>query len=221
MADFSGPWICKLTRDQFIRLRGDESFHALLALGRLVNSLRFMHQALLDSQLDDSPPRIRQRVNSFMYTGALLFEGIQLSKRSIGKHFRSLDAFSGFKAIHGDPDAEELFRDQLRRLRNEAVFHFDTSSIASSLLVLNDEAVVFVRGSGFEQGNVYYELADTTALQLLTGTQQTRDAAVEHSRLMVRRVTDLSVRFVRSADELISSVLHLLGLEPETVATDG
>ncbi|MCA1791543.1 MAG: hypothetical protein LC667_17345 [Thioalkalivibrio sp.] len=219
MEDFSGPWVCRLSRDEFSRLRDDESFHALLALARVVNSLRFMHQALLDSQKDDSPPRIRQRITSFIFTGAVLFEGIQLSKR-LGKYFRSLQSFSGFTAIHKDPDVEGLFKDQLRRLRNEAVFHFDTESIARCLKELDGDKITFMRGSGSEQGNVYYELADTTALHLLTGTPASAEAVVEHSRFMVQHVTNLSVRFVKAADELISTVLHNEGLTPEaTTAT--
>ncbi len=216
MGDFSGPWVCRLSRDQFARLRQDESFHVLLALARVVNSLRFMHQALLDFQDDDSPPRIRQRINSFIYTGAVLFEGIQLSKR-LGKYFRTLESFSGFVAIHKDPHVEELFKDQLRRLRNEAVFHFDAQSIAASLQELDGDEIIFLRGSGSQQGNVYYDLADTTALHLLTGIQPSAEAAVEHSRSIVQRVTDLSIRFVKAADELICTILYNEGLEPETM----
>jgi hypothetical protein len=215
MQDYSRQWICKIPQERLADFRNEESFHWLLALARVVNSLRFMHQSLLDYQDDDSPLGIRQRVNSFMYMGALLFEGIELSKR-LRKHFRTTEGFSGFSSLHKDAAVESLLKD-LRRLRNEAVFHFDTSTIAMSLGALSADEATFVRGSGFAQGNVYYELADATALQILTGTHQSSELSNERSKTVVKQVTDLSVRFVKAADELISLTLHSMDLWPEAV----
>jgi hypothetical protein len=218
MDDVSGRWIGALSREQLQHLRDDESFHGLLALARVVNSLRFMHQSFLDSQVDDSPKNIRQRINSFLYSGALLFEGIGLSKR-IGKHLRHLEAYAGFTTMHRNSEVERLYSQELKRLRNEAIFHFDISAIASGLSEVEGDSVVFVSGDGTKQGHTYYELADLTVLRHLFGSHESDVAFEEHSRLLIQRVTDLSVDFLRASDRLISSALHSFGVFAEPLDT--
>lgn len=206
MIDLDGPWQVVCTPADFVRWRNNESFHSLVALARVVNSIRFMHYSLLDSRYGDTPADMRQRLNSFMYTGALLFEGVQLSKK-LGKHYRHLAAYQeGFQLLHRDPAVERLMANYLKPLRNEAVFHFDVSTVAENLKQMSDPEYVFVRAEGRGAGFTYYELADASALRIVFGARTDADYATR-AAFLLESVAGLAVQFLKSADRLISAAL--------------
>lgn len=207
MIDADTPWKVVCSRPAFESLRSDEGFHLLLALARAVNSLRFTHQAMFDSRGSDLPAAVRQRMNSFMYTGALLFEGIELSRR-LGKYFRPLDEFNHFSQIHRDRDAQSLVAEILKPLRDQTVFHFDVAPLAAAVTQMDNQEFIFVRAHGRQSGNTYYDLADAAALHLVFGKSESAEEFEAQMLNRISRVTDLAVRFLSAADKLIVAALR-------------
>lgn len=112
------PWEITLSGEEFERLKQDERFWAVLTLARTVNALRFVQVAGISEE--DTPSAQRQRMNSFLFLGAILYEGLQFAG-ILGKYFRDIPEFKeGFG---------ELFKD--RKLRAFIVVPSINSAISS------------------------------------------------------------------------------------------
>ncbi len=70
--------ICSQARYQ--ELCRQPHFRQLVALTRLLNSLRFVRGAVVRFRGEGTPEAMRQRVNFTFFAGALLFEGMGLSE---------------------------------------------------------------------------------------------------------------------------------------------
>src|SRR5439155_26845298 len=81
-------WSIRIPRERFESLRGEESFRQALALGRSLNSFRFVQDSLLQGQRDQ-PAGVRQRITGFLFLTGLLFEGLEIVKR-MARQFCSL-----------------------------------------------------------------------------------------------------------------------------------
>ena len=86
------PWEIVCSQQTLQRLRVNRGFQRTVALGRLVNQIRFAQFALIPIRRDDSPVGIRQRINSFFLVGALLHEGMQLAQR-LAQDYRESPSF--------------------------------------------------------------------------------------------------------------------------------
>jgi hypothetical protein len=199
--------------EAFATLRTDQRLWQVLALARLVNSLRFAHAAL-PASADDTPNAIRQRLSSFFLTASLLNEGIPLVQR-LGKHFRHLKAYQErFQPILQDRDVEALLSGNLKPLRNEAVSHFLEGSLGPRLTD-QDSHEAFVIGLGRSQGQTYYQLADLLALRAFTGPTGTSDEFQRVRDDLVQRTTNLAVHFLSASDRLIGEALLEMGWHME------
>ena len=85
-------WKVVAARDHFERLRKQESFWGVVALGRAVNALRFVQMPLIANENDDSPAGARTRYNSLLFAFALLAESVLLVNK-LGKYFGRLPKF--------------------------------------------------------------------------------------------------------------------------------
>lgn len=202
-------WRVTCPPEVFSQLRSDERFWQLIALARLVNALRFS-QAALPGHDDDSPHGVRQRFNSFFHTAALLKEGIPLVQR-LGKHFRHLPAYrERFLPILQDRSVEQLLGENLKPLRDEAVSHFLENELGARLNDHDLDDLYFITGLGRSQGQTYYQMADMVAIRALTGPTP-REEFVARARDLVRRTTDLALRFLIASDCLIGEALRSMG----------
>ena len=84
-------WSIRIPRERFESLRGEESFRQALALGRFLNSFRFVQDSFLQGQRDQ-PAGARQRITGFFFLAGVLYEGLELIKR-MARHFRNFDAW--------------------------------------------------------------------------------------------------------------------------------
>ncbi len=69
-------WELRCSEEKFADLRNDERFWSILTLARSLNALRFCQLAFLALPDDDTPAARRQRINSFVFTGAVLYEAL-------------------------------------------------------------------------------------------------------------------------------------------------
>src|SRR5437867_9492368 len=139
-----GPWSATIGGRRLKSLRQDPGFQKVVALMRLVNQIRFVHCAFLQSTRSDSPSDRRQLNQSFFFSCALVFEGWPLAQR-LAQHYRDRDSFkNGLGKLLKDRDAEEFVSQTLKDLRNFAVFHPDEREVGRCLAELGDDSVVVV-----------------------------------------------------------------------------
>ena len=196
------------TPEFFAAPKDNPGFHQLLGLARITNTIRFAHGAVVRVEQETSPADERQRLSSFLYLAALLFEALKLS-RTVGKHFQDFSSFrNGFAKLHSDPDVEELRTNVLDRIRNTAVFHLDQGVIPTGLELLQPlTEFVFLSARDLSNGEIYYRLADQAVVHYIVGDSADTPEFTEKFKSILQRTTDLSIRFSACADELITEYL--------------
>ena len=200
-------WQIVITAEKFEMLRDDRRFRLLLTLGRIINALRFCHMAVVN---ENSPFR-GNRINSFLFMSAVLYEGIKVA-RNLGRYFRELDSFkTGIGALLRDKDTQDLWDTSLNRLRNKLVFHFDGGAAQDALQDIILPSYRFAASDGPKGNQSYYVLADEVFMHFLVkqhgslGNQLT-DQATD----LIRRTTDLGIRFIDASQRLIAEALRVL-----------
>ena len=93
-----GHWQVTGTAEVFERCKKDERFPYIVALSRAVNSLNFVHSAMLCAGQEPTPDARRARLNSYFFASALLYEGIRLI-RAMNQPFKTDDLYR--KGLHG------------------------------------------------------------------------------------------------------------------------
>ncbi len=208
-------WRITCDPEAFASLAGDKRFWQLVALARLVNTIRFS-QAALPSQEDDTPRASRQRFNSFFVTAALLKEGIPLAQR-LGSSFRHLPAYQQrILPILQDRAVEQLLAEHLKPLRDEAVAHFLERELGPRLSDHEFDDVCFIRGFGTTSGQVHYQLADMLAMRAFTGATGTREEFLIRATELMQRTTELAIKYLGAADRLIGEALLEMGWRKES-----
>lgn len=207
----SERWEIFCPSEKIAAFRNDERLVALLTLARIVNSMRFTQVAVISVTDESTPSNKRQRMNSFLYLGALLYEGLKFTE-TLGKHFRNLKSFKeGFQEIQRDENVKELIQSLLDPVRNRIVFHYDGPITADSLQTIDFSDYVFATSHGETRCDVYYELADQTIVHFLIRPYKNQEEMEQRFKDFVKRTADLSRRFGDAADKLIAEGLKMLG----------
>lgn len=123
-------WTITVSKEKFAQLKHDPEFCAVLALGRAVNALHFVHTPLLTE--GDTPRHLRDRYNSLLFTCALFAEAMLVVERLDKNLFQNHPEFQKVKNITGGAEAQAL-RKQLFILRNTLVFHFDVEQVQEQM----------------------------------------------------------------------------------------
>jgi len=200
-------WRVIADQSEYAKQAADERFIHLLALARCVNALRFSASVLTPVQGHDRQAAVRTRINSFLHTAAILFEGGRLAE-SLARHFRTDPAFALMAELLADRDVTTLFAETLKPVRDGFVFHYGPENIREALERNEEDEPVFVLGRGDQ---AYYQLADLVVVRTMIQTPQSeaeRDASYAE---VLKAVADLGVRFARAADRLIAPVLLQMG----------
>jgi hypothetical protein len=213
----STRWKINTDRENFEKAKTDEAFWSVVALGRAVNALLFVNQALIDRKGDDSPAGVRAGFNQTFFAAALLFESRTLV-RALGKHFSKVAEFQTLSSIINGTPARKFLDSDIARLRNKLVFHFDPLEIGRQLRELPpSEETVFMSAMGRTNGQVHWELADLCALNsLYEGTWRGSDdpsALDETTRTLGALIKD----FTNAAQYLIVKVLSDSGWYKEVL----
>jgi hypothetical protein len=203
MQDSGGAgWEIVCNRSTFESQKLDPAFWSVVTLSRAVNALRFSASALIDVEGDNSPAAVRQQINSFLYSSALLFEAFKLVERTRD----SLAKYSKYQATLGvllDDEKVKDVRRHLDPLRNRGVFHFDQSFIPKRVSVESDGWCRFGQGRGLAAGSSYYDLSDRALLEAFVGGPA-EEFKVRYD-VLVRDTTTILIKFVDGADQLIES----------------
>ena len=200
MTDFN--WRFRIPLDRLDSIRHEAPFVQMVALGRALNSLRFLQLAFLQYDDSDHPPASRQRFAAVFFMAAVLHEGIKLLKR-MGQHFRTTRTWQeSITPIFRDRLVERLFDDSIAPLRTGVVFHFMEKSVQSVLAQSIFDEIVLISGAGPQQGNVHYDFSDLLAFVLFTGVTTSADEHLANAKTLLTRTLDVLTQFIEAAESL-------------------
>ncbi len=160
-------WELRCSEEKFEDLRNDERFWSIVTLARTLNALRFSQVAFFAVSDEDTPAARRQRINSFVYSSAILYEALNFAQ-TLGKYFSDLPEFQeGFGRLFQDKALLQFRDTTLHQIRNKFTFHFDGQVPPQALQHFTEPPYIFASGLGPTVGNTYYELADLASLYYL------------------------------------------------------
>lgn len=210
-------WEVVCSKEEFEKFKNDERFLAILNLSRIVNALLFCQISALETGKTDTPSAKRQRINSFFYGSAVLYEGLRFAN-TLGKYFRNLESFRrGFEPLLKDKSVKKFKEAELNLMRNKFIFHFDNVVAQKALKSTESDSNIFAIGYGERLGQIYYTLADEAAIHfILNDKQSAQDAQFDqdfecHSKQLIQRITNLMTKFTEAADQLIGEVIKQMG----------
>ncbi|HEX9201255.1 MAG TPA: hypothetical protein VF865_16975 [Acidobacteriaceae bacterium] len=208
-------WRVSIPRERFRALRGELHFRHALVLGRMLNSLRFLEVAYLDSKENEGTGGARQRFAALFFIAAVLFEGLNLLRR-IGNSFKENNRWKErVVPILRSGRFDKLFGNSLQPLRNQVVFHFFEDSLAEPLSRMDPESVVFVAGSGRSQGEVNYELSDLLAIDLFMGHHASAEEEIRHFKFLLAESRDLLLEVIAAGEGVLAEYCERNGLVTE------
>lgn len=213
-------WKIVTDKADFDNLKTKESFWCLVALGRAVNALFFVHQAIVAHEGDASPAAVRARHNSVLFSCGILFESLLLVQ-NIGKHFSDVPEFRTLSALMNSRDARKILDSDFSRLRNTLVFHFDPAEVGRQLEKLDLTEPIFTSAQGRTNGQIYCELSDICAFRTLYGPSNPGEDAHLAESEFTRLASKLIVDFSNLAQDFIQTSLSATGWFIEVLPDPG
>jgi hypothetical protein len=203
-------WKIVTDKENFDKLKTKESFWSIVALGRAVNALFFVHQAIVAHEGDTSPAAVRASHNSVLFSCGILFESFRLVQ-NIGKYFSDVPEFKALSALMNSKEARKILESDFSKLRNTLVFHFDPAEAGRQLENLELTEPTFTSAQGKTNGQTYCELSDICAFRTLYGpTYPGSDTLLAESEF-TRSAAWLIVDFSNLAQDLIQASLTATG----------
>ena len=212
-------WNVCISKDEFDKIKSNESFIYILILARFLNVLRFLQLSSFLPLQQGAPSATRQRINAPLFVGSVLYE-CYLFSNSLGKHFGKMDVYqNGFGVILKDKKVEILIK-KLNVMRNQLVFHFDTKHIEELRTSLStfepnfgDDVYRFALGSGQVPGEVYCALADEFFINYLLCQDGPKDNEILKTSIidLYEDMKKLMECLTNAADALITEVLSQQG----------
>jgi len=200
-----------VSAERWQTLRSDPAFIELVRLARATNQLTLAWPPLLATLDDQSPKARRERFAAFFYAVALMHEALHMAQ-SLGKYFRDLPQYkAGFGGIFADQEIGLLRTTIMDRIRNRLVFHFDRDSLAEGLSHFPQGETLIATAPDFQQGEIYFDLADDALLGYLFGDASTETEYVARVARVMEQGTHLFQRFMRAAHSLIPAALKQMG----------
>lgn len=201
-----------ISNDQFDKIKKDKRFLQLLTLARVWNALRFCCYPALNSHNTDTPSARLIKINSFLFTCAVLYEGF-LVVEQLRKHFHQLSSFKkGFASLSKDPEVKRLREDYLRPLRNKLVFHFDKDVPETNLDCFDLPEYNFATCIGPTMNELYFDLADEVAFNYLVPSKK-KEANDELNKRHKRRFEEagnVTNRFMKAAIALLEEAMPMI-----------
>jgi hypothetical protein len=200
-------WTVTVQKEKFDKLKSDPEFCSMLALGRAVNALHFVHTPLLKDD-DGSPRAARDRYNSLLFTCALFAEATLLVENIEKNYFKGHPAFQKILDVICSTEAKTL-RKKLFTLRNTLVFHFDADQVQDQVGTLELRNPILVTSLGTEKLNTHHELADLVALRSFFGRDFPGNLA--KIRPALQSVSKLVVAFLVAAEDFMVVIFNERG----------
>ncbi len=213
LEDINGV-IC-IKRNVFAKLRSNEDFADMVRVGRLLNVLAHMTDAVDKAPTIDSknPLTLRRFTRDMFNIAGYVYEGFELISTLYPKHFKE-DYFAKFESLHSDPEKPQKRR-LMSLMRNAGAFHLDSDnkSTKKALSKLNLNKIDFVSGGDGTFGALYFHLADTLDINyVIDEVKQSEEDERDVYLRMGKLSADLLVEFMYGADDFVGGVARKLDL---------
>jgi len=195
------------------KLKKEEKFWQIIALSRAVNALSFAHWSVLPFWKDRTLLGLRTRNNLFLYTCAVLSEGLILVEKMF-INFNAEPSFADMKVVLKTKTARKLRNMHLERVRNHVVFHFLPEAFGKMVDIPGESICSFVSGLGSDRVQTYYNFADTLAIEFFVGraANNSEEWYKDLEQLMIN-TRQLTADFVNAADNVIKHSLASWGFQ--------
>jgi hypothetical protein len=213
-----GDWQVTCDQAQYEACASDEKFPYIVALGRTINSLKFVHSAMLHAGTGMSPESRRGRLNSYFFASAILYESLSLV-RKMNRPFKQDEMFKqGLHKILRDKDVQIIEKTHLNPARNRAVFHFLPEFFAATIASASRDECIFASGRGTRREELYYPFADTIAAGILVGYSSDTDEFYETLGKAMSDTSAFMVRFIDAAEFLIADHIRRWGFKAKEMS---
>jgi hypothetical protein len=208
-------WHITCDPQTFGKCREDPKFAYIVTLARTVNALNFVNSVMVDTQGRDDPAAQRNRLNSYLFGSAIMYEALKLV-RTMNKVFLDDNEFqNGLRSLLKDPTAQQIERDHLNPARHQAVFHFIPETFAEAIGKTSGIGSAFVSSRGSRRGNVSYVYSDIVAAEILVGLSSNTEEFYSALGDAMAKTRDLVIKFTNSAESLIAHHLKAWGFQKE------
>jgi hypothetical protein len=215
-------WSLVCDAKTFAKCKADKNFPYIAMLSRAVNCLNFVHSAMIQAGNSDEPEKERDRLNSYFFVSATLYECFNLVQ-SMESEFKNDAVFrKTLQPFLKQKTTKKLKEEHLNHVRNGAVFHFqpERNRVRSFIDAINNAAIkerTFASGLGERKGGVYYTYADILTSEVLMGlsVDTNRTKFYKELRKVMVRTRDLAFRFAHQGEKLIGYHLKAWGFQLE------
>lgn len=197
-------WRIECDHATFEKARLDPKFPLIVALARAVNALHFVNSAMVHAGKDDAPENARDRLNSYFFASAIMYEAIKLI-RAMVRPFKDDVLFgNGLLVILRDPVAQKIEQDHLNPARNNAVFHFLPETFAEMINSATVDTCTFIMCRGELNMGLHYSYADVVTAEILVGFAADTEEFYDVLSKAMAGTRDLVTRFSDHAEHLIA-----------------
>jgi hypothetical protein len=209
-------WQSWCDQETFEKCRKDEKFPYIAALGRVINAFNFVYSVMTHSIGDNSPAAMRDRLNSYLFGSAIMYEALELV-RNMGKAFVGDDLYqNGLRLLLKDDAARTIEHAHLKPARHGAVFHFDAETFKETIDkgLSNECLFISARGQQSRMG-IYYSYTDIVAAEILVGFPAGGDKFDSVLADAMAKTRNLATDFANRAEPLIAHHLQRWGFVPK------
>jgi hypothetical protein len=211
--DFENGWAAGWYRKRFRELVDMPAFHGVVTLARLTNMIRFVYSVMVRVE-GVGPESRRQRTNSFYFAGAIMVEA-EKTIHGVGRYFSGEpDYIDLVKSVHTETFTKVVSR--FREFRNRAAFHVNQEDVDRSLERIagrKKDFYPFLTAYGRVSKDMYYDLADEAAMELILGEDDYGEWLKEWFGLSAKAIHDL----FDALEEFIGE--RVKGWNPQLVST--
>lgn len=196
-------WRIECDRETFEKCQADPKFPHIVALARAVNALNSVHSMMIHAGAGDAPEAERDRMNSYFFASAILYEGIKLI-RTMNQTFKDDAPFqNGLRLFLRDPVAQKIEQMHLNPARNQAVFHFMPDTFSKIINSVTVDTCIFAQARGQSRRHVRYSYADVVTAEILVGFAANTEEFYETLGAAMAGTRELVVRFADESEKLI------------------
>jgi hypothetical protein len=201
-------WQVTCSQRAFESCRVDPKFPYIVALARAVNALLFVRSVMnyIPKEIV-TPAAKRDRLNSYLFGSAIMYEVLHLI-RDMGREFRDDDVYQkGLRSLLADPTAQQIEQDYLKKVRHNAVFHFDVDMFREKIENGIPHECLFISSTSKVRNDLHYPYADIVAAEILTGCPIGREEFPTVLADAAAKTDALVTKFVTYTEDLISELL--------------
>jgi hypothetical protein len=209
-------WSVLCDEQVFRRCQQDPKFPFIVALARAVNALNSSHSLIIRSHKVDTPEVVRNRMNSFFFSSALMYEGLVLI-RKMKKLFGGEAAYeSGLRMLLRNPLVQRLEQMHLHAARNHAVFHFLPDKFEEAIKREKHPSCTFIAAHGTKNRAVHFSYADVVAAEMLIGISSDNEKEFWPAvRKASKETGEAVMMFAKASEELMVQYLNAMGFRQQ------